>query len=143
MTPQALKTLIESDATATAMLASRDYAGCAARCVTLAPQIHVETMLTERGVYKKLGATLGETIFQKLEGFAAASQPMSPIITRVLKWLEPTNGGLDFGDAQSLTLVAALTAGGLFTTEEQTAIVGMSLVSETITPSHVELAGLI
>lgn len=143
MTLQELKTLIQSDTTANSLLTAKDYSGCAARCVVLAPKIHVPTTLTERGVYEKLGPFVGETILQKLEGYAVAGQAMSPVVARILPWLEPANEGIDFGDVKTLEIIDALATGGLFTTEEKTALVGMSLVSQTITPSHVELAGLL
>ena len=143
MTLQELKNLIAGDATATALLAAKNYAACATRCIVLAPKIHVPMVLTQRGLYEKLGAVVGETILQKLESYAAASQTLSPVVARILPWLEPANEGLDFGDVKSLEILAALTASNVFSSEEHTALVGMSLVYQTITPSHVELAGLL
>jgi hypothetical protein len=143
MTLQELKTLIADDPTATAFLAAKNYAACANRCIVLAPKIHVPTVLTQRGLYEKLGAVVGETILQKLENYASAAQTLSPVVARILPWLEPANEGLDFGDVKSLEILAALSAAEVFTSAEHTALVGMSLVHQTITPSHVELAGLL
>lgn len=87
-----------------------------------------------------MGAEVAETILQKLAGFAAANQTQSPIIARVLDWLKPNNGGVDFGDAQTLGLVGLLTQGGLFTAEEYAALSAIALVPQTITEAQIERA---
>lgn len=140
MTPTELKALIESDELATQLAASGNDAACAARCSVIAPKVYKETILTERGLYVALGAEVAETILQKLAGFAAANQTQSPIIARVLDWLKPNNGGVDFGDAQTLGLVGLLTQGGLFTAEEYAALSAIALVPQTITEAQIERA---
>lgn len=140
MTPQELLALIQSDSQALALANAGNDSGCAQRCRAIAPKVHASKVLTERGLYQSLGATLAETILQKLEGFAGANQSMSPVIARVLKWLEPANEGVDFGAAQTLGLIDALYAGTLFTETERNALVAMSLVEQTITASDVSEA---
>lgn len=143
MTLTEIRALIVSDAEASALLEAKNYFACAARCVLLLPKIHVETILTERGLYRELGAMSAEIILQKLAGYADASQEYSLVVGRILAWLEPANEGLDFGASATLSMIGELTIAGVFTTQEQTALFEMSLVYQTITPSHVELAGLL
>lgn len=140
MTPEQLLALIQSDSQALAMATAGNDAGCALRCRAIAEKVHAPLMLTERGLYQKLGATLAETILQKLIAFAGLKQPQSPVIARVLKWLEPVNEGVDFGDSQTIGLIQSLTAGGLFTIEEQNALIAMSLVEQDITAADVSEA---
>ena len=108
MTPAALQTLIASDTEAASLLAQGQDAACAARCSVIAPKVRKETFLTERGMYAALGATAAETILQKLVAFAAAEQTASPIMARVLGWLQPSSGGVDFGLDQTVDFVAML-----------------------------------
>lgn len=140
MTPAELKTLIEADAAALALFEAGNDAACAVRCSVIAPKVYRETILTERGLYVVLGATMAETILQKLAGFAATNATQSPIIARVLDWLKPNNGGVDFGDPQTLGLVRLLTQGQLFTAEEYAAISAIALVPQTITEAQIERA---
>ena len=97
-------------------------------------------MLTERGLYAELGPLVAETILQKLEGYAQAGQPFSALVKRFLKWLEPTNDGVDFGLQDTLDMAGALTQGGLLTNEEHAAINSVSLVAPTITGADVSTA---
>jgi len=140
MTPQELKALIDSDSQAASFAEVGNDRSCAKRCIEIAPKISTLKTLTERGLYSELGASRAEAILQKMEAFAAGSQAMSPVVARVLRWLEPKNGGLDFGDPQTLQLVEALTTEGLFTQEEYNLIAAMSLVQNQITADNVSAA---
>ena len=140
MTPAALKTLIESDAEALALARSGAADLCAKRCMLIAPKVRISKMLTERGLYAELGPLVAETILQKLEGYAQAGQPFSALVKRFLKWLEPTNDGVDFGLQDTLDMAGALTQGGLLTNEEYAAINSVSLVAPTITGVDVSTA---
>ena len=137
MTPAELKTLIESDAEATAFADAGNDEACAARCGAIAPTVRVSKMLTERGLYAELGPTMAETVLQKLEGYAAAGQPYSALVNRFLGWLEPTNGGVDFGLQSTLDMAGLLTQGGLLSAEEYTAINGLSLASQKFTAAQI------
>lgn len=137
MTPAELKTLIESDAEALQLANAGNDEACAARCGVIAPKIRVSTMLTERGLYTELGPVVAETILQKLEGYAAASQPYSALVSRFLGWLEPTNGGVDFGLQSTLDMAGALTQGGLLSTEEYAAINLLSLAPQKFTAAQI------
>lgn len=140
MTPAELKSLIESDAEALALARSGAADLCALRCMAIAPKINAETVLTERGLYQRLGATVAETILQKLEGFAATQNSLAAVVRRFLKWLEPVNGGADWGQPEALAMCHALMQGGLLTQEECDAIHALSLVAPTITGADVSTA---
>jgi hypothetical protein len=141
MTPEALKALIDSDEHATQLASVGDDANCAVRCMEIADLVNMNIeQLTDRGLYKSLGPLVAETILQKLEGYAVAGQTHSTIIKRFLKWLEPNNGGVDFGDPGVLTLIDGLTVGGLFTTEENTALKSLSLRQPIINADDVTQA---
>jgi hypothetical protein len=138
MTPQQLKALIESDATATQLAAEKNDFACAARCAAIAERVRVPTVLTSRGLYKAIGPTTAETILQKLTAYASAGQAYSPVIARFINWLEPTNEGADFGDPDLLGLAAALRDGSVLTQSEYDALSEISLTPPTITALDVE-----
>jgi hypothetical protein len=140
MSPVELRALIESDAEALALARSGAADLCAARCVVIAPKIRASKVLTERGLYANLGPAIAETILQKLEGYAEAGQEYSALVKRFLKWLEPSNDGVDFGLQDTLDMAGLLYQGGLLTLEEYTAIDGLSKVAPTITGAEVSTA---
>ena len=138
MTPLELQALIASDTEAASLLAQGDDTACAARCSAIAPKVRKEAFLTERGMYFALGATVAETILQKLVTFAQAEQASSPIVARVLEWLKPNNGGVDFGLQQTVEFVAMLHQAEVLTVDEYNAINALSLYPQIITPIEVE-----
>lgn len=140
MTPQELKALIQSDAQALALAQAGNDEACAARCSEIAPLVRVVTMLTERGLYDRLGASVAETILQKLDAFSETADPMAPIVRRVLRWLEPTNGGTDFGAVELLYMVDQLETKSVLTAQEVDAIDALSLVPQTVTAAEVAVA---
>jgi len=137
MTPAELKSLIESDAEATALANAGNDEACAIRCGVIAPMVRVSTTLTERGLYKELGPVMAETVLQKLEGYAAAEQAYSALVKRFLKWLEPNNDGVDFGLKSTLDMAGALTQGGLLSTEEYASINSLSLAPQKFTAAQI------
>jgi hypothetical protein len=140
MTPQELLTLIQSDAQATTLANAGNDFGCAARCMAIASNVRVPTVLTERGFYKALGALQAETILQKLKAYSLAGEQYSLPVARFLCWLEPANDGADFGDVELLGVASILTQGGWLTQPELEAFGSVSLVSPTITANDVSLA---
>ena len=137
MTPAELRALIESDAEATAFANAGNDEACAARCSIIAPMVRVSTMLTERGLYAELGPTMAETILQKLEGYVSANHTYSAVVKRFLKWLEPTNDGVDFGLQSTLDMAGLLAQGGLLTAEEYVAIDALSLAPQKFTAAQI------
>lgn len=140
MSPTELRALIESDAEALALARSGAADLCAARCVEIAPKVRASKTLTERGLYQELGPAVAETILQKLEAYALAEAAYSAIVKRFLKWLEPSNEGVDFGLQSTLDMAGLLYQGGLLSVDEYTAIDGLSKVAPTITGADVSTA---
>lgn len=136
LTTSQLLDLIDSDQLATEMATAGNDSGCALRLREIAPKQRVQLLLTERGLYEYLGPQVAETILQKLE----AVGEQNPIVRRALKWLEPANGGLDFGSMTTLVMVDQLTQSGVFKVEEQTKINDLSLVNDDISASEVSAA---
>jgi hypothetical protein len=131
-----LQELIESDSVAKAFADEGNDVECAKRCSEIAEPVLTGVSYTEKMLYKTLGPLMAETIMQKLEGFAEAEQPYSPIVKRAVKWLSPSEGGLEF-DATVRGLLDALTAGGLFTTEESNALKTIGQQQPTYSASEV------
>jgi hypothetical protein len=123
--------LIDSDPEALAMATAGNDAGCASRLCEIAPKRRVSTMLTERGLYEAIGPQAAESVLQKLE---AVSQ-QNAIVRRALSWLSPANGGLDFGSATTLGMLAQLLGH-----DEYAAIDALSLVNADISANEVSEA---
>jgi hypothetical protein len=138
MKPEELKALIESDPQAKALAeAGNDYA-CAIRCSEISPRIRSSLILTERGLYNKLGPMVAETILQKFEQYAGVYKSL---VSRVLKWLRPSEGGSDFGDPAMIQFLSLLLSEGLSITQSEfEAISNLSLSPEVINPGQVSEA---
>lgn len=135
MTPQELKALIESDAQAKALAdAGNDYQ-CAIRCSEISPLVRSSLILTERGLYNKLGPVLAETLLQKFEHYSGS---YTAIVGRVLKWLRPSEGGSDFGDPALIQFLSLLLAEGLSIDQSEfDAINNLSLSHTVVQPADV------
>jgi hypothetical protein len=136
MTPQELKALIESDPQAKALAEAGNDHDCAIRCSEIGPLIRSSLILTERGLYNKLGPMVAETILQKFEQYDGSYKAL---VSRVLKWLRPSEGGSDFGDPAMIQFLSLLLAEGLSITQSEfDAINNLSLSNQIITPLEVE-----
>lgn len=129
MNKQELLDLILSDQQAKSCAILGDDIGCAQRCSEIAPKVRRITELTERGLYQKLGPIEAETILQKLEKYDGT---YALNIKRVLYWLKPQNGGLDFASDATLQLLGVLTQEGVLTQQELFKIDNMSYYSQVI-----------
>lgn len=138
MSPQELKSLIESDPQAKALAeAGNDYA-CAIRCSEISPLIRSSLILTERGLYNKLGPIVAETLLQKFEHYTGSYKTL---VSRVLNWLRPSEGGSDFGDPAMIQFLSLLLAEGLSITQSEfDAISNLSLSHEVISSGQVSEA---
>lgn len=134
MEKEQLKQLILSDETAKALADQGDDIGCAARCKEIAPKVRGATELTERGLYDKLGAIAAETVLQKLEAYNGANVA---VVKRVLSWLKPSNGGLDFSSQETLNFLQLLSVEEVITAEEFEAINSLSLYTDNISANDV------
>ncbi len=95
MTPEDLKTLIESDPTASSLAASEDYSTLSKRCSELVPPKLNPTPLTELSILNLIvDPVKAETILQTIEAVALGN----PLVKRALKWIQPGAPGLDFGN---------------------------------------------
>lgn len=119
MTPAELKTLIESDAEATAFANAGNDEACAARCSVIAPKVLIPLRLGDINIVALFADPVGgETVCQTIEAIAE----QNPIVKRAWRWAEPGKPGLDVGDVRvRAMLVAPINLGGVGLTEEQAA----------------------
>jgi hypothetical protein len=117
MSPEELKTLIESDSEALRLASTGAADLCAARCRAIAPKETREILLTELSILRlSADPIVAETILQTMEAIAT----QNPLLKRALKWMQPGAPGLDFGNPvvrQMLTM--PVDQGGVGLTEEQ------------------------
>lgn len=119
MTPAELKTLIESDAEATALANAGDDEACALRCGVIAPKLLVSTRLGDINIVSLFANPVdGETVCQTIE--AVAEQ--NPVVKRAWRWAAPGAPGIDVGDVKvRAMLIAPTNLGGVGLTQEQAA----------------------
>ena len=120
-----------------AEIAKPEYAGLtdaqiatALRAVTATRA--VETMLTSRGLYAKLGPTMAEAILQKLEGAAQVDGPFKLVLTRAIDWLNAYAGGIDVGNVYTREMLDTLVTATVLTAEEAAAL--KDCANETYSP---------
>lgn len=119
MTPSELKSLIESDAEATALANAGNDEACAARCGVVAPKRIVSTRLGDINIVGLFTSPIdGETVCQTIE--AVAEQ--NPVVKRAWRWAAPGAPGIDVGDLKvRAMLVAPTDIGGVGLTQDQAA----------------------
>lgn len=138
MTAEQLKALIQTDVLAKQLADRGDDSGCATRCTTIAAPMRTETVLTERGLYDRLGASMAESILQKLSSYSGSYRA---IVQRVLGWMRPGEGGFDFAEPEFLSLINAIRQDGAAISDaEYQALVNLSLAPSRITASEVSEA---
>lgn len=117
MTPAELKTLIESDSEANTAAKEHRWRDCAVRASEIAPPLLRETLLTELSILRlSTDPVAAETVLQTIETVAGGN----PIVSRVLKWMQPGASGLNFGDPRvRAMLVLPVQSGGCGLTAEQ------------------------
>lgn len=136
MTPAELKTLIESDADATALANAGNDEACAARCGVIAPKIIVPLRLGDINIVSLFADPVdGETVCQTIEAIAE----QNPIVKRAWRWAEPGKPGLDVGDVRvRAMLVTPTNLGGVGLTEAQAApILAAAEKPQTFTAAQV------
>ena len=129
MSPEELKSLIESDAEALRLASTGAADLCAARCREIAPRVTQRTLLTELGILSLYpNPSDAETVLQTIETVAQGN----PVVNRVLKWLQPGAPGVDIGDARVRSLlVAPVQSGGVGLSQE---LAGPMLRSAEVAP---------
>jgi hypothetical protein len=100
-------------------------------------------LYTERAVFAAVGPIMGESIFSKLESFASTGNSGSSVVARGLRWLDPSNGGLDFQNQDVKQMLAGLNVAGILSAPELAALnqlgtrpgqVTISQVGEAVSP---------
>jgi hypothetical protein len=111
MSPEELKSLIESDPEATRLASTGAADMCAARCRAIAPKVTRQTMISELSILNLYANPMDAvTVLQTIEAVAKAN----PVVGYVLKWLQPGAPGVDIGDARVRSLlVAPVQSGGV------------------------------
>lgn len=138
MTASQLRSLILSDSIAKQLADRGDDLGCATRCTAIADPVRVETVLTERGLYHRVGSSLAESILQK---FAVYEGQYQPVVKRVLGWMQPAQGGFDFAEPEFLYLLTLLRQDGMpLTDAEHQALANLSLKPNMISAAEISLA---
>ena len=139
MTPQALRTLIESDPQALALAQSGAADLCAARCMQVTPKIPTSILLTELSILRVYANPAdGEAVLQQFETVANSN----PVVARVLKWIRPGAPGVDFGDARVRSMLTLpVNQGGIGLTSIQAApLLAAAEVPQSINGSEVSTA---
>lgn len=90
---------------------------------------HQSRFCSARTMLAELGPTVTEAILTALE----AAKVAVPVLKRVLPWLsDPQTEGLDFGPtAATLAMIDQLAGGGVLTSDQATALKGLSAVTIT------------
>ena len=135
MTPLDLKSLIDSDPQATAMLLAKDDSACADRCSLLAPHVLRERKVTYLGLTKisfAVAARLSVTMEQMAKTI--------PLIGDLIMVLQLSDG-IDVSDPQTRTMLdqfAAASLPGGITAADSAFIQGLALVQQVVTVLDVE-----
>ncbi|TWU22468.1 hypothetical protein Pla52o_35240 [Novipirellula galeiformis] len=117
MTPDELRTLIESDADALRLAQAGAADMCAARCRVIAPKVTRETRATELTIISLYANPMdGENVMQQIEAVAESNS----LVKRMLKWMQPDSDGLDVGDTRTRDMLTLpIESGGIGLTAEQ------------------------
>ena len=140
MNAEELRNAILADAEAKAMADAGNDAGCAVRMQDVLPLVRVDATYTSKGLYRQLGATVTEPILKKLETYDGQ---IKDIVARAVSWLTPAEGGLNFGDQQTLAFLNILHAEGKLEDSELAALNALSLDKPMISANQVSEAWLI
>lgn len=136
MTPSELKSLIQSDAEATALANAGNDEACAARCGVIAPKVIVPKRLGDINIVSLFANPAdGEAVCQIIEAVANSN----PVVHRAWRWAAPAAPGIDVGDPKvRAMLVAPVNLGGVGLTPEQAApVLAAAEVAQTFTAAQI------
>jgi len=135
MTPEQLKTLIESDATATALFSAGNDNDAATRLTAIAPMV------------QRLVPNVDVKRHAILNGYWAAVTIAGEATNTVLQvrglaisvgaWVNEVSATTDFSLPQVQAMLAGLLASGLMTAEQQASLIALASVPQVITPNDV------
>ena len=134
-----LKELILSDPEAKRLAELGAADECAARCRKIAPKVFTEYFVTELSFFKAYkNPSDAEAILRKIEAVGQSN----PVVSRILKWLQPGAHGVDIGDERTRQiLLAPVSAGGVgLTQQEVTELFAVAMVEPNITGADVTTA---
>lgn len=124
MTADQLHDAILADPTSKALADAGNDAGAAVAIAPKLPPILVSTYVNERGVFAAFSNPAdAEAVMQGLQAVAAGNPQGSPpvppntVMQRVLKWMEPTNGGIDLSNPAVRTMLDQMQAAGVLTAQ--------------------------
>lgn len=140
MTPNALKTLIESDATAAALLASGNDSGCADRCTAIAPTIRRPILAIDAKREAALSGAWAALVLASRESSAAPNQIKGLAIT-FIDWVNTAaaiGGQIDLDLPVVQQMAGVLIAAGVVTQQQFAAIAALANTTQIVTPLDVE-----
>lgn len=140
MTNQDLHDAITADSEAAALAAVGNDVGCAHRMNEILPPVVQQfTYVYDRGVLAAFpDPAVGDAF---LAGLSLAAQT-NPVLARVVKWLSPSEGGIDVGNhvvRAQLDYLSTLGIPGI-TTDVVNVLKGLAEVPQTITADEVSAA---
>jgi hypothetical protein len=142
MTPQELKTLIESDSAALAAFTAGADADCAIRCMSIATPATIETRLSRLGILSLYAnPSVGYSVLATIDAVAASN----PVVGVIRSFMGPEVHPECLPDWGLASIRAALTAptesGGLGLTSDQAGpILRAAEVPQQITTGEIEAA---
>jgi hypothetical protein len=113
MTPEELKILIESDATAAAAATAEDWVACAAQCGIIAPTIRVPVPSLDVRREASLSGVWATMVLASRES-SAATDDVKGICITFIDWIDHSST-LDFDLPQVQAMAAGLVAAGICT----------------------------
>lgn len=137
MTPEQIRSEILADEQLRAWIEQGNDQAVANALSPLADPVSTGELFTERAVFAAVGPIMGESIFSKLESFASTGNSGSSIIKRGLAWLHPSNGGLDFQNADVKQMLTGLHVAGILSADELAALTQLGLQAGEVTVQQV------
>lgn len=146
MSPQELKTLILSDASATAFFNAGNDGGCAAylRANYTEPRSY---QITKLQLYLSFGFNRGLAIMQTLRTLGGPSSPVpeqSAVFREIVDLLESQSAerGPDLGLPETATMLSEWVSGSIITSQERDTLLALGKQPLSVTAAEVEYARL-
>ena len=138
MTPEELKALIESDATAAAAATAEDWVACATQCGIIAPTIRVPVPSLDVRREASLSGVWATMVLASRESSAATDDVKGTCITFV-DWIDHSST-LDFDLPQVQAMAAGLVAAGICTQAQYDDLSALGDQSQTFTALECRVA---
>ena len=138
MTPEELKALIESDATAAAAATAEDWVACAAQCGIIAPTIRVPVPSSDVRREASLSGVWATMVLASRESSAATDDVKGTCIT-FIDWIDHSST-LDFDLPQVQAMAAGLVAAGICTQAQYDDLSALGNQSQTFTALECRVA---